>query len=113
MRIHRLSQSSGEPYGFEVSNGWLQPRAAARLLRSKGAEITFRRKFLRPGNIHLKFRYKGFDFELFETFGDSDCYEIVPVHPANTPPAPILELQAIFEQYRPTPLGIIRSIFGG
>lgn len=113
MRTFPLNHISGGLLGFEVSNFWLQPRAAARLLRSKGAEITYQRRLFRRGEVHLAFRYGGYDFELVEPYGDSSRYEIVPVERAHPPQTEISEIRSFFDHYRPGLVGTVLSLFGG
>jgi hypothetical protein len=113
MRTYHLHSHCGDITGFEVSNTWLQPRAASRLLTDNGATVTFRRGFLRPGNVHVRFQYCGHQFELVEPFGDSSRYDIVPAA-GHRPPAAILEeIRGIFIGYRPGVLGVLRSLLGG
>jgi hypothetical protein len=113
MRTYQSPLRSGEISGFEVSNTWVQPRAAARLLTAKGAKVTFVRGLLRSGNVHLRFEYAGHMFELWEPFGDSSRYHVDLVEGTQAPPAIVQELRGHFEQYRPSLFGVLRSVFGG
>ena len=113
MRTRPLQHVSGGWLGFEVSNTWLQPRAAARLLQANGAEITYRRKLFRGGDVHIRFRYAGLEFQLVEPYGDSSCYEIVPVDAEHPPQAELAEIRGFFDRYRPGVFGTVASLFGG
>jgi hypothetical protein len=112
MRTYPL-QASGAVHAFEVSNLWLRPRAIARLVRSKGAEITFRRRLFGPRDLRLRFRYKDREFQVVEPFGDSSRYWIGPVEEALVPTAETAELNEIFAQYRPGVVGALRLLVGG
>ncbi len=112
MRTYSL-QASGALHAFEVSNIWLHPRAIARLVRSKGAEITFRRRLFRAADVHLKFRYKGLEFQVVEPFGDNSRYWIGPVDESLVASAETADLRDLFARYRPGVLGVLRSLVGG
>lgn len=113
MRTRPVKHIFGGDLGVEVSSTWLQPRAAARLLKANGAEITYRRKLFSPGDVHIRFRYRGLDFELSEPYGDSSCYRIIPTEAEHPPEAELSEIRDIFDRYRPGIIGTIVSLFGG
>ena len=112
MRTYPLL-ASGAIHAFEVSNAWLRPRAIARLVRSKGAEITFKRRLFGPGDLRLTFRYKGREFQVVEPFGDNSRYWVGPAKDAPAATAETAELNEIFAQYRPGFAGALRSFVGG
>ena len=109
MRTYPM-QDSGALRGFEVSNAWLHSRAIARLVRSVGARITFRRRLFGAGDVHLKFQYKGREFQVIEPFGDNSRYWIVPVEAS--PSDEIADLHDVFVRYRPGFAGMIKSFVG-
>jgi hypothetical protein len=106
-------QASSKLHAFEVSNIWLQPRAIARLVRSQGAEVTFQRRLFRSGDVHLRFKFKGKEFQVVEPFGDNSRYWIGPAGDSPAPSAEVSELHEVFAHYRPGVLGVIRSLVGG
>ena len=112
MRTYPL-QVSGATYAFEVSNIWLRPRAIARLVRSKGAEVTYRSRLFGPSDLRLRFRYKGREFRVVEPFGDSSRYWIGPVEEGPTATAEVAELNEAFNRYRPGVIDTLRSFLGG
>src|SRR6187431_1100032 len=112
MRTYPL-QASGALHAFEVSNSWLQPRAIARLVRSQGAEVTFKRRLFRSGDVHLQFRFKGREFQVVEPFGDNSRYWIGPAEDLLVPTAETSDLHKVFVDYHPGFLGVIRSLVGG
>ena len=112
MRTYPL-QASGALHAFEVSNVWLQPRAIARLVRTQGADVTFRRRLFRSGDIHLKFNFKGKEFQVVEPFGDNSRYWIGPAGDSPAPSAEISDLHDVFVHYRPGFLSVFRSLVGG
>jgi hypothetical protein len=112
MRTYPL-QASGAIHAFEVSNAWLRSRAIARLVRSKGAEITFQRRLFGPGDLHLRFRYKGQEFQVVEPFGDNSRYWVGPVDDTPAAAAATAELHEIFAQHRLGIAGALRSFVGG
>ena len=112
MRTYPL-QATGALHAFEVSNIWLQPSAIARLVRSQGAEVTYKRRLFRSGDVHLQFQFKGKEFHVIEPFGDNSRYWIGPAVDPLEPSPEISDLHEIFVKYRPGVLGVIRSLVGG
>lgn len=112
MRTYPL-QVSGATYAFEVSNIGLGPRSIARLVRSKGAQVTYRSRLFGPSDLRLRFRYKGREFQVVEPFGDSSRYWIGPVEEGPTATPEVAELNEAFSQYRPGVIERLRALLGG
>ena len=111
MRTYPL-QDSGTLRGFEISNAWLHPRAIARFVRSKGGQVTYRRRLFETGDVHLKFQYKSREFQVVEPFGDNSRYWIVPVDGSAFASTEIADLHDAFAGYRPGFVGMVRSLVG-
>jgi hypothetical protein len=48
-----------------------------------------------------------------EPYGDSSCYQVVPVDAEHPPQAELAQIRGIFDRYRPGPLGVVASLLGG
>jgi hypothetical protein len=108
MRTYPL-KDSGALRGFEVSNAWLHTRAIARFVSSIGAQVRFQRRLFGAGDVHLKFQYKGREFQVVEPFGDNSRYWIVPVEAS--PSGEVADLHDAFVRYRPGLVEMFRSLF--
>lgn len=97
-----ILNDGGQPFAFEVENIYLTLSKAAAVLRSvQGvSDIQQRGLFRRPMDVHLRFRYCGEPFVVWEPYGDSSRYWIGPDEPAQLHPD-IGALQTAFDLYRP------------
>jgi hypothetical protein len=106
-------QNSGSMSGFEVPTRWLKPRAAAQLLRSKGAEMTFRGGPLKAVGVQFGFLFHGHEFQIVHVDGDRRSYQVLSAIPESAPQAVWAELRSIFDQHRPGTMEILFSLLPG
>ena len=97
-----ILDNGGMPFAFEVEKVYLTLSKAAALLRSvEGvSDIQQRGLFRRPTDLHLRFRYRGEPFVVWEPYADSSRYWIGPDDTARSQPD-IGVLQAAFDRHHP------------
>jgi hypothetical protein len=108
MRTYKLYRDNGHFFAFEIENAYIRPPKIAKLLEGVGevTDIHEGKKFNLPEDVHVKFRYQGKDFIVWEPYGDSSRYwvgseseEDIDIHP----------LEMAFDKYQPP---TIIKIFG-
>ena len=109
MIIHLINQKDGRLLAFEIENTYVRPKKIAALLRSvdEASDITLRKPFSSSNDIHLKFKYLGEDFIVWEPYGDSSRYWIGPKDKCKS--VDISDLAKAFEDYK---LPIVIKFFG-
>jgi len=102
MTTYTVLDNTGKAFAFEIQNVYLTLSKAAALLRSVDdvSDIQQRRLLHRPMDVHLRFRYRGEPFVVWEPYADSSRYWIGPDDAAHTHPD-IGDLQAAFARYDP------------
>jgi hypothetical protein len=115
MRTYPLTEDSGAIIGFQVSNAFLSPREIARLVKSAlGASITAGPQgYASSGEMRLRFRYAGTEFEVFEPFGNNSRYWIFPAAEKPVRVPEMDRLHELFRAYRPSLLRRMVSALGG
>ena len=110
MKTYPIKTEQGMCWAFEIENAYIRPRTIAALLAdvSDIADIQPRKPFSASDEIHLRFRFRGREFVVWEPYGDNSRYWIGP---ADEKEAPIdaAELQAAFDRYAPS---LPTKIFG-
>jgi len=102
MNTYLILDNIGKPFAFEVENFYLSPSKAATLLRSVNgvSDIQQRRLFRQPMDVHVRFRFRGVPFIVWEPYGDSSRYWIGPADEQQAHPD-VVDLQAAFGRYDP------------
>ena len=110
MRVHKLNREDGRLFAFEIENAYIRPRKIAALLEPVDgvSNISFRKPFSSSNDVHLKFKYRGEDFMVWEPYGDSSRYWIGPEEEGKF--SDISLLAKTFEEHHPS---ILSRIFGG
>ncbi|CAN5864888.1 hypothetical protein BH11PSE12_BH11PSE12_06240 [soil metagenome] len=111
MNTYQVKDDLGHPFAFEVENAYIRPRKIAELLaQTEGvSDISIRKLFGSSPDTHVKFKYFGTDFVVYEPFGDSSRYWIGPKDEQNYFSTPIEKMEEIFKRYQ---LPILIKIFG-
>lgn len=80
MTTFPMRDSAGTTFAFEIDNVAITPSKAAAVLRSIDgvSDVKPRRIFRRPTDIHVRFRYGGVAFVVWEPYADSNRYWIGP-----------------------------------
>jgi hypothetical protein len=106
-------QNPGSMSGFEVPTSWIKPRAAAQLLSSKGAQMTFRGGPLKAVGVQFGFLFRGHEFQVVHVEGDRRHYQVLSAISESPPQAVWAELRSIFDQHRPGTMDILLSLLPG
>lgn len=71
MRVHKLKREKGQLFAFEIDNAYIRPRKIAVLLGAidEISNISLRKPFSSSSDVHLKFKYRGEDFMVWEPYG--------------------------------------------
>lgn len=103
MNIYPLTREDGYIFAFEISNAYIRPRTIAEVLGhiDEVSEISLRKAFTNSSDVHLRFKYKGIDFQVWEPFGDSSRYWIGPEKENKIN---IDSLMSVFQSYTPSKL---------
>lgn len=109
MRVHRLNREDGRLFAFEIENIYIRPRKISALLATVDgvSNISLRKPFSSSSDVHLEFEYRGKDFMVWESYGDSSRYWIGPIQEGEA--VDISSLVKVFEGYQPS---IMVKIFG-
>lgn len=109
MKTYPTRNADGQVLQFEIDNVLISPRKIAALLRESGdvSDVQVRRPFSESPDVHVKFKYLGRDFVVWEPYGDSSRYWIGPKDKSSS--AEIKDLQAIFDSYEPA---LLIKVFG-
>jgi hypothetical protein len=101
MTTYPILDNAGKRFAFEIENVYLTLSKAAALLRSVDgvSDIEQRRLFRRPMDVHVRFRYRGVPFIVWEPYADSSRYWIGPEDARAHPD--VGDLQAAFDRYNP------------
>jgi hypothetical protein len=104
MRIYPLHKD-GRLTAFEIDNIYISVREVEQLLSTivGVTELVRRQPFSRFDETHIKFKYQGVPFFVWEPFGDNSRYLIGPVETPGAIPDVRL-LQAAFDNYQPSRL---------
>ena len=102
MTTYPILDNAGKRFAFEIENVYLTLSKAAALLRSVDgvSDIQQRRLFRRPMDVHVRFRYRGVPFIVWEPYADSSRYWIGPEDAERAHPD-VGDLQAAFDRYDP------------
>jgi len=102
MTTYPIADDAGKHFAFEIENVYLTLSKAAALLRSHDgvSDIQQRRLFRGPMDLHLRFRFRGVPFILWEPYGDSGRYWIGPANEQQAHPD-VADLQTTFDRYDP------------
>lgn len=102
MTTYPILDNTGTPFAFEIENVYLTLSRVTTLLRSIDgvSDIQQRRLFRGPMDVHVRFRYRGVPFVVWEPYGDSSRYWIGPSDEQQAHPD-IAALQATFNGYEP------------
>jgi hypothetical protein len=106
-------QNTTSMSGFEVPTSWIKPRAAAQLLSSKGAQMTFRGGPLKAVGVQFGFLFQGHEFQVVHVDGDRNHYQVLSAIAESPPQAVWTELRGIFDQHRPGTMDILLSLLPG
>lgn len=104
------SKDGTRTFAFEIENIYIPPSTAARLLsKVEGvSNVELRKIFSKWQEVHVKFRYRGQPYMVWEPFGDSSRYWVGPMEEANDADD-INPLELAFNHYRPP---CYRSLLG-
>jgi hypothetical protein len=102
MTTHPVYDDTGRAFAFEVEAIYLPLASGVSLLRPIDgvSDVRRRRLFHRPADIHIRFRYRGVPFVLWEPYGDSSRYWIGPEDERGDHPD-VGDLRAAFARHRP------------
>jgi hypothetical protein len=80
MTTYPIRDAAGTLFAFEIENAYVFPSTIVTLVRSvEGVSGVWQRPlFRRPMDIHVRFRYLGVPFMVWEPYGDSSRYWIGP-----------------------------------
>lgn len=109
MRTFSDDNLSGKaPIAFEIDNAYIGLRAIRKLLASINdvTDIRPRRLFSSWDQVHIRFKFKGYNYFVVEPFGDNSRYWVGPESENH---AGIDEIRRAFIEYKPN---IVRNILG-
>jgi hypothetical protein len=96
---------------FQVENVYIGPAAIVRLLTGIDgvSDIQLRQMFAKSSDIHVRFKYLGRSYIVWEPYGDNSRYWIGPADmvagekdvPQLDSPVDIASLEDAFKRYRP------------
>lgn len=111
MKVYKLNRDGEEAFGFEVDNAYICPGRIATLLRKVNgvSGIELRKPFSFSSDVHLKFKYHGEPFMVWEPYGDSSRYWIGPEYESESEAVNVDVLIEAFERYEPS---VIVGIWG-
>lgn len=100
MKTYPIKSEAGQCWAFEVENAYIRPRKIAALLApiSGIEDVRLRKPFGASMDIHLRFRFRGCEYVVWEPYGDNSRYWIGPADEKNTS-IDATELQTAFERY--------------
>lgn len=103
MKTFPLAKESGHAFAFEIENAYVSRRMIAQLLRrAEGVtEVHLRGRFGSSDETRVDFKYLGYDYVVWEPFGDNSRYLIGPKEEGVE--TDVLGLEAIFKRYQPSP----------
>lgn len=102
MTTYPIQDAAGRPFAFEVENVYLTLSKATALLKSADgvSDVRQRRLFRRPTDVHVRFRYRGVPFVLWEPYADSSPYWIGPEDEQGDH-VDVGDLRVIFDRHDP------------
>ena len=102
MTTYSILDSAERLLAFEIENVYLTVSKAAALLQSVDgvSDIERRQLFRKPMDVHIRFRFRGVPFIVWEPYGDSSRYWIGPADKEQAHPN-VADLQATFDRYEP------------
>jgi hypothetical protein len=102
MTTYPILDATGRRYAFEVESVYLTLSKGVTVLKAVDgvSNLQKRRLFRRPMDVHVRFRYRGVAFVVWEPYADSSRYWIGPEHPERSQ-MDVADLQAAFDAYDP------------
>ncbi len=78
MNTFMIFSEAGDKRAFEIENSYISIGSICRVLKSESdiSEITKRKLFQSPSDIHVRFKCNGADFIVWEPYSDSSRYWI-------------------------------------
>jgi len=116
MQTFPIFDTNGDLYAFEINHFLISGATIGRIVRSQlEATITPNpTKAFSNKDVRLGFSFKGVQFIVVEPFGDNSRYWIGPYSESDgLVRNPLIDLvHACISEYRPTPLGWLRTFRG-
>ena len=102
MKTYPINSESGDELAFEIENAYIGTRKIAALLANVSGvtDVCRRRLFSSSDDVHLQFRFHGYEFVVWEPYGDNSRYWVGPKNEKERPKY-VNELRAAFEYYKP------------
>lgn len=108
MKTYKLLRDDGCFFAFEIENAYIRPKKVARILeRIDGVTDVQVSKFMASPDVRVEFKYSGYDFIVWEPFGDNSRYWIGPKEEGES--IDIASIERVFKDYRPP---LVAKIFG-
>jgi hypothetical protein len=100
MKTYPLN-TNGMTTAFEIGNAGVSRRGIARLLRGipDVTDVQLAGHFGSANDVRVSFKYRGFDYEVEEPYGDNSRYLIGPKEPSTTTLS-IEEIEQAFRNHR-------------
>jgi hypothetical protein len=95
---------------FEIENAYIGPSTVAKVLRgTEGVtDVEQRRLFPAESEVHVKFKYQGCPWIVWEPYGDNSRYWIGP-ESATALEGNVAQVEEAFARYQPP---LLRAIIG-
>lgn len=105
MEVYPLSHTGedDQPIAFEIDNVYIGPGTIASLLKAIEGITDVRKEGFGgiPREIHVRFKYQGYDYVAWEPYGDNSRYWIGPDNPDECKKS-IRPIEEVFKRYRPS-----------
>jgi hypothetical protein len=105
MEVYLLSHKGedDQPIAFEIDNVYVRPGPIASLLKEiEGVTDVQKRGFGGlSSEIHVRFKYQGYDYVVWEPYGDNSRYWIGPDNPDGCRNS-IQPIEEAFKRYQPS-----------
>lgn len=100
---HSQKGEDDQPIAFEIDNVYIGPGAIASLLEAiKGITDVRKEGFGgMPREIHVRFKYQGYDYVVWEPYGDNSRYCIGPDNPDECKKS-IRPIEEVFKRHQPS-----------
>lgn len=104
MNTHPLFDSEGNYRGFEIESFYISVRSIAATLATvpKVTNVRVRRLFASAAEMHVRFDYDGVSCVVWEPFGETSRYRIVPDD--MTTIVPLQPVEEAFTRFEPNPV---------
>jgi len=105
MKTYPLSQKNedDQPIAFEIDNAYIGSGAIASLLKEIEGITDVHKEGIGgfPREIHVRFKYQGYDYVVWEPYGDNSKYCIGPDNPDECKKS-IRPIEEVFKRYQPS-----------